>query len=117
LESSGHEIYRKTPWTQELKRNMRKNMKIPREKEKPEQPVIISRITRLPAWFESTRSNQAEEMKVVMNRSIARFRTRGSPRWREKTMMTTCSRKPDIPLSELLYLLQYPWIEVYISWL
>jgi hypothetical protein len=31
------------------KRNMRKNMKIPREKEKEEQPVIISRITRLPA--------------------------------------------------------------------
>jgi hypothetical protein len=31
------------------KRNMKKNMKIPREKEKPEQPVIISRITRLPA--------------------------------------------------------------------
>jgi hypothetical protein len=39
----------KTPWTQELKRNMRKNMKIPRKKEKTEQPVIVSRITRLPA--------------------------------------------------------------------
>jgi hypothetical protein len=26
-----------------------KNMKIPRKKEKPEQPVIVSRITRLPA--------------------------------------------------------------------
>jgi hypothetical protein len=25
------------------------NMKIPRKKEKPEQPVIVSRITRLPA--------------------------------------------------------------------
>jgi hypothetical protein len=32
-------------------------------------------------------------------------------------MITTCSRKPYIPLSELLYLLQYPWIEVYIGWL
>ena len=32
-------------------------------------------------------------------------------------MITTCSRKPDIPLSELLYLLQYPWIEAYINWL
>jgi hypothetical protein len=31
------------------KENMRKNMKIPRKKEKPEQPVIVSRITRLPA--------------------------------------------------------------------
>jgi hypothetical protein len=58
------------PWTQELKRNMRKNMKIPREKEKPEQPVIVSRITRLPAWFEPTRSNQVEEMEVVMKNSV-----------------------------------------------
>jgi hypothetical protein len=31
-----------------LQINLRKNMKIPREKENPEQPVIISRITRLP---------------------------------------------------------------------
>jgi hypothetical protein len=31
------------------KRNMMKNMNIPREREKPEQPVIISRITILPA--------------------------------------------------------------------
>jgi hypothetical protein len=38
-----------TPWTQELKRNMRKNMKIPRKKENPKQPVIVSRITRLPS--------------------------------------------------------------------
>jgi hypothetical protein len=30
-------------------RNMKKNTKIPREKEKPEQPIIISRIIRLPA--------------------------------------------------------------------
>jgi hypothetical protein len=64
LESSGHG---KTLWTKELKRNMRKNMKIPREKEKPEQPVIIPRIRRLPTWFEPTRSNQAEEMEVMKN--------------------------------------------------
>jgi hypothetical protein len=49
---------------------MRKNMKIPREKENPEQPVIISRITRLLACFEPTRSNQEEEMEVVMNNSV-----------------------------------------------
>jgi hypothetical protein len=42
-------------------------MKIPREKENPEQPIII---TRLPAWFEPTRSNQAEEMKVVMKNNV-----------------------------------------------
>jgi hypothetical protein len=48
---------------------MRKNMKIPREKEKPEQPIIISRITRLPAWSEPTKSNQVE-MKVVMKNSV-----------------------------------------------
>jgi hypothetical protein len=29
------------------KENMRKNMKIPRKKQKPEQPVLVSRITRL----------------------------------------------------------------------
>jgi hypothetical protein len=34
---------------------MRKNMKIPRKKEKKEQPIIIPRITRLPAWFEPTK--------------------------------------------------------------
>jgi hypothetical protein len=38
-----------------------------------------------------------------MNESIARSRTRGSPRWREKTMMITCSSKPDISLHESLY--------------
>jgi hypothetical protein len=48
-------------------------MKIPREKEKPEQPVIIiPRITRLPSWFEPTRSNQAEEMEVMMKNSICK---------------------------------------------
>jgi hypothetical protein len=35
--------------TQELKKKKKKNMRIPRKKEKPEQPVIVSRITRLPA--------------------------------------------------------------------
>jgi hypothetical protein len=70
-------------------------MKIPRNKENPEQLVIISRITRLPAWFEPTGRNQAEEMevmiknsvckkmlKIIVNGSIARFR--GSSRRREK---------------------------------
>jgi hypothetical protein len=51
---------------------MRKNMKIPRKKEKPKQPVIISRIIRLPAWFESTRSNQAKKMEVVMKSSVCK---------------------------------------------
>jgi hypothetical protein len=47
---------------------MRKNMKIPRKKEKPEQsiePIIIPRIIRLPAWFEPTRNNQAEGMEGI----------------------------------------------------
>jgi hypothetical protein len=34
-------------------------MKIPRKKEKPEQPVIALRITRLPALYELNKSNQA----------------------------------------------------------
>ena len=42
-------------------------MKIPREKENPEQPIIIPRIKRLSSWFEPTRSNQVEEMEVMMN--------------------------------------------------
>ena len=37
-----------------------------KKEENPEQPVIISRITRLPAWYES---NQAE-LKVVMKNSL-----------------------------------------------
>jgi hypothetical protein len=35
-----------------------------------EQPVMISRITRLPSWFEPIRSNQAEEIEVVMNNGV-----------------------------------------------
>jgi hypothetical protein len=38
---------------------MRKNMKIARKKEKQEQPVIILRITRLPAWFEPTKKQSS----------------------------------------------------------
>jgi hypothetical protein len=49
---------------------MRKNMKIPRKKEKPEQPLIVSRITRLPARYEITKSNQAKELKVMMKNSV-----------------------------------------------
>jgi hypothetical protein len=45
-------------------------MKIPREKENPEQLVIISRTTRLLAWSEPTRSSQAEEMEVVMKNIV-----------------------------------------------
>ena len=52
----------------------------------------------------------------LMNESIARSRTRGSPRWREKTMIV-CSSKPDIPLLEPLHCLQYPWVGVYIRWM
>jgi hypothetical protein len=35
-----------------------------------------------------------------MNESIARSRTRGSPKWREKTMMITRFGKPNISLHE-----------------
>jgi hypothetical protein len=44
-------------------------MKIPRKKEKSEQPVIVSRITRLSAWYELIKSN-LEELKVVMKKSV-----------------------------------------------
>ena len=47
-------------------------MKISRKKEKPEQPVIISKIIRLPAWFEPTRSSQAEGMEVVMKNGVCK---------------------------------------------
>jgi hypothetical protein len=52
------------------KENIRKNMKITRKKEKPEQPVIVLRITRLLAWYELTKRLQAEELKVVMKNSV-----------------------------------------------
>jgi hypothetical protein len=45
-------------------------MEIPRKKEKPEQTVIVLRITRLPALYELTKSNQAEELKVVMKNNV-----------------------------------------------
>jgi len=47
-------------------------MRIPRKKEKPEQLVIIPRIIRLPTWFEHTRSNQTEEMEVVMKNNVCK---------------------------------------------
>jgi hypothetical protein len=40
------------------------------KKDESEQPVIVSRITRLPARYELTKSNQAEERNVVMNNSV-----------------------------------------------
>jgi hypothetical protein len=51
---------------------MRKNMNIPRKKEKPEQPFIIPRIIRLPTWFGATRSNQAEGMEVLMKNIVCK---------------------------------------------
>ena len=47
-----------------------------------------------------------------MNKRIARSRTRGSPRWREKTMMITCSSTLDITLHESLYHPQHPWVGI-----
>jgi hypothetical protein len=44
-----------------------------------------------------------------VNKSIAKSRTRGSHRWREKTMMIARSDKPNIPLHESLY---HPWVGV-----
>jgi hypothetical protein len=38
---------------------MRKNMKIPRKKEKKEKSITIPRITRLPAWFEPTKKQSS----------------------------------------------------------
>ena len=48
----------------------------------------------------------------LMNESIARYRTIGSHRWREKNMMITCSCKPDLSLHKSLYHLQHPWVGV-----
>ena len=47
-----------------------------------------------------------------MNKIIARSRTRGSPKWREKIMMITCSSTPDISLHESLYHLQHSLVGV-----
>jgi hypothetical protein len=55
------------PWTQELERDTRKNMKIPRKKEKPKKLVIIPRITR---DLNSLRSNQAKEMEVMIKNNV-----------------------------------------------
>jgi hypothetical protein len=38
-------------------------------------------------------------VKKLMNGSIVRFKIRGSSKKREKTMMTVCSSKPNIPLA------------------
>jgi hypothetical protein len=52
------------------KKNMKKNVNIPRKKDKSEQPFIVSRITRLPASYELTKSNQEEELKVMIKNSV-----------------------------------------------
>jgi hypothetical protein len=41
-----------------------------KERKNPEQPVIIPRIIRIQSWFEPNRSNQPEEMEVVMKNSV-----------------------------------------------
>jgi hypothetical protein len=51
---------------------MRKNMRIPRKKEKPEQLVIIPRIIRLPTWLEPTRSSQVEGKEIVMKNNVCK---------------------------------------------
>ena len=68
VESLGHGIYKKLhgPKVKEKHEEEHEDSK----KEEPEQPVILSRITRLPAWYELTKSNQAEELKVVMKNSV-----------------------------------------------
>ena len=55
-----------------VKKEHEKNMKIPRKKEKPKQPIITPRIIRLPAWFEPTRSSQARRKwkEVVMKNNV-----------------------------------------------
>jgi hypothetical protein len=51
--------------------------------------------------------------KRLMNGSIdrykERFRTRGFSQKEGENYDGNCSSKPEIPLSEPLYLLQYPW--------
>jgi hypothetical protein len=41
-------------------------MKIPRKKEEPEQPVIVSRITD----YQPDKSNQAEELEVMIKNNV-----------------------------------------------
>jgi len=51
---------------------MGENMNILRKKENQEQPFIILKIIRLPAWFEPTRSNQEEVMEDMMKNNICK---------------------------------------------
>ena len=48
----------------------------------------------------------------LMNKSIARSRTIGSPIWRENTMRIDCSSTPDLSLYKSLYYLQHPWVRI-----
>jgi hypothetical protein len=41
MESLGHGIYKKLHGPRELKKHIKKNMNIPRKKEKTKQPVIV----------------------------------------------------------------------------
>ena len=71
MESLGHGIYKKLHGPKRAKEKHEEEHKYSKkEKEEPEQPVIVSRITRLPAWYELTKRNQAEELKVVMKNSV-----------------------------------------------
>jgi hypothetical protein len=78
---------------------MRKNMKIPRKKEKYRTTSYYTENHKdYQIGLNSLRSNQAEEMEVMIKNSVKRLvngsiaRFRGSSRRKEKTMTTACSR-------------------------
>jgi hypothetical protein len=61
----------KTPWTQELKRNVRKNMKIPINKEKSKTTNYYTENHKdYQLGLNSLRSNRAEEMEVMIKNSV-----------------------------------------------
>ena len=62
IESLGHGIYSMDPRAKHEKEH--------EDLKKEREAFIVSRITRLLAWYELTKNNQEKELKVVMKNNV-----------------------------------------------
>ena len=99
---------------------MKRNIRIPRKKEELNNQSFYQESQDYQPDMNSLKAIKKKNWKLwwrtvygrLMNESIARSKNRGSLRWREKTMMITCSSTLDISLHESFYHPQHPWVGV-----
>jgi hypothetical protein len=90
---------------------MRKNMKIPRKKEKARTTnYYTENHKRLPAWFELTKKQSNRRMEVMIKNSVKK--TYEWKHWKIQRFFQNEGEDYDNSLFQI-YLLQYPWIGIY----